>query len=369
MRLYFTFFLFTTTFLFSQSKLKVYSSDNQKPIKGAKVYCNDKLLGHTDENGLLNFTTKCTKVDVEANQFIGDEVVVDKTMEIALDKESSKTRDIEAVTLTNQSDPRALAILDKVFRSFKDNSPNALDSYSYKSYEKMSFDLDQDSINDYSQFIASRKDSLSKLSNRALPTKEKEKKDSIEGEKAMSVFAESKMFLWERATQFLYSKKFGEKINVLDNRISGLQEPIYEMITLRSNRNKVPREVLPENHSLYRYFLTDSITIDGRENYVIRFRQVDYKTPVNKRKYNGYLYIDKATYAIKKIESNSKIKSDGSITSIWIPINNKWFLKSENLKIRMGSSTFSTVAKKNNETTEEKKSVWTRLKNSETMLI
>lgn len=355
MRLYFTFFLFTTTFLFSQSKLKVYSSDNQKPIKGAKVYCNDKLLGHTDENGLLNFTTKCTKVDVEANQFIGDEVLVDKTMEIALDKESSKTRDIEAVTLTNESDPRALAILNKVFRSFKDNSPNALDSYSYKSYEKMSFDLDQDSINDYSQFIASRKDSLSKLSNRALPTKEKEKKDSIEGEKAMSVFAESKMFLWERATQFLYSKKFGEKINVLDNRISGLQEPIYEMITLRSNRNKVPREVLPENHSLYRYFLTDSITIDGRENYVIRFRQVDYKTPVNKRKYNGYLYIDKATYAIKKIESNSKIKSDGSITSIWIPINNKWFLKSENLKIRMGSSTFSTVAKKNNETTEEKK--------------
>ena len=355
MRLYFTFFLFTTTFLFSQSKLKVYSSDNQKPIKGAKVYCNDKLLGHTDENGLLNFTTKCTKVDVEANQFIGDEVVVDKTMEIALDKESSKTRDIEAVTLTNESDPRALAILNKVFRSFKDNSPNALDSYSYKSYEKMSFDLDQDSINDYSQFIAARKDSLSKLSNRALPTKEKEKKDSIEGEKAMSVFAESKMFLWERATQFLYSKKFGEKINVLDNRISGLQEPIYEMITLRSNRNKVPREVLPENHSLYRYFLTDSITIDGRENYVIRFRQVDYKTPVNKRKYNGYLYIDKATYAIKKIESNSKIKSDGSITSIWIPINNKWFLKSENLKIRMGSSTFSTVAKKNNETTEEKK--------------
>ena len=168
MRLYFTFFLFTTTFLFSQSKLKVYSSDNQKPIKGAKVYCNDKLLGHTDENGLINFTTKCTKVDVEANQFIGDEVVVDKTMEIALDKESSKTRDIEAVTLTNQSDPRALAILDKVFRSFKDNSPNALDSYSYKSYEKMSFDLDQDSINDYSQFIASRKDSLSKLSSLSL---------------------------------------------------------------------------------------------------------------------------------------------------------------------------------------------------------
>ena len=355
MRLYFTFFLFTTTFLFSQSKLKVYSSDNQKPIKGAKVYCNDKLLGHTDENGLLNFTTKCTKVDVEANQFIGDEVLVDKTMEIALDKESSKTRDIEAVTLTNESDPRALAILNKVFRSFKDNSPNALDSYSYKSYEKMSFDLDEDSIQDYTRFYNARQDSLSRVANRKLPKKEKEIKDSIEGEQMMGVARDSKLFLWERAMQFLYSKKYGEKTNILDNRISGLKNPVYEMLALRSNRDKIPREILPENRSLYRYFLTDSIEIDGRDNFVIRFRQVDYKVPVNRRKYNGYLYIDKETYAIKKIESNSKIKSDGSITSIWIPINNKWFLKSENLKIRMGSSTFSTVAKKNNETTEEKK--------------
>ena len=355
MRLYFTFFLFTTTFLFSQSKLKVYSSDNQKPIKGAKVYCNDKLLGHTDENGLLNFTTKCTKVDVEANQFIGDEVLVDKTMEIALDKESSKTRDIEAVTLTNQSDPRALAILNKVFRSFKDNSPNALDSYSYKSYEKMSFDVDEDSIQDYTRFYNARQDSLSRVANRKLPKKEKEIKDSIEGEQMMGVARDSKLFLWERAMQFLYSKKYGEKTNILDNRISGLKNPVYEMLALRSNRDKIPREILPENRSLYRYFLTDSIEIDGRDNFVIRFRQVDYKVPVNRRKYNGYLYIDKETYAIKKIESNSKIKSDGSITSIWIPINNKWFLKSENLKIRMGSSTFSTVAKKNNETTEEKK--------------
>lgn len=355
MRLYFTFFLFTTTFLFSQSKLKVYSSDNQKPIKGAKVYCNDKLLGHTDENGLLNFTTKCTKVDVEANQFIGDEVLVDKTMEIALDKESSKTRDIEAVTLTNESDPRALAILNKVFRSFKDNSPNALDSYSYKSYEKMSFDVDEDSIQDYTRFYNARQDSLSRVANRKLPKKEKEIKDSIEGEQMMGVARDSKLFLWERAMQFLYSKKYGEKTNILDNRISGLKNPVYEMLALRSNRDKIPREILPENRSLYRYFLTDSIEIDGRDNFVIRFRQVDYKVPVNRRKYNGYLYIDKETYAIKKIESNSKVKTDGTITSVWIPINNKWFLKTENLKIKMGVSEFSTVEKKDNETAEEKK--------------
>ncbi|MPS72909.1 MAG: hypothetical protein E2590_07090 [Chryseobacterium sp.] len=348
-------FLFYTSLFFSQSTLTVYRSDNQKPIKGAKVYCNDKLLGQTNDKGIVTFTTKCAKVDVEIDNYIGDEVVVDKVMEIGLDRENIKASEIKGVVLSNQSDPRALAIIDKVFKSFKNNSPNSLDSYSYKSYEKMSFDVDEDSINDYTRFYNARQDSLSRVANRKLPKKEKEIKDSIEGEQMMGIARDSKLFLWERAMQFLYSKKYGEKTNILDNRISGLKNPVYEMLALRSNRDKVPREILPENRSLYRYFLTDSIEIDGRENFVIRFRQVDYKVPVNRRKYNGYLYIDKETYAIKKIESNSKVKTDGTITSVWIPINNKWFLKTENLKIKMGVSEFSTVEKKENETAEEKK--------------
>lgn len=348
-------FLFCFSIVFSQSTLSVYRADNHKPIKGAKVYCNNQYITETDEKGVAAFTTKCSKVDVEINGFIGDEVVVDKIMELELDRENAKTHEIEGVTLSNESDPRALAIIDKVFRRFKDNSPNALDSYSYKSYEKMSYDVDEDSIREYRRFIDAREDSLSKLPNREFSQRDKKKKDSIEGEQMMSIIKDSKMFLWERAMQFLYSKKYGEKVNILDNRISGLKNPVYEMLALRSNRDKIPREILPENRSLYRYFLTDSIEIDGRDNFVIRFRQVDYKVPVNRRKYNGYLYIDKETYAIKKIESNSKVRTDGSITSVWIPIQNKWFLKTENLKIKMGSSEFSTVKKKDNETAEEKK--------------
>ena len=159
----------------------------------------------------------------------------------------------------------------------------------------------------------------------------------------------SKLFLWERASEFLYSKKYGEKINILDNRVAGLKEPIYEMMTLRSNRNRVPREIREENRTLYRFFLTDTIEIEGRQNYVIRFRQVDYKQPINMRKFNGYLYVDTETFGLKKIESNSKKKSEGTITSIWKPIDNKWFLSKENLKIKMGSTVFG------NTKTDEKK--------------
>ena len=156
------------------------------------------------------------------------------------------------------------------------------------------------------------------------------KKDSIESVHVMKLMTTSKLFLWERASEYLYSKKYGEKINILDNRVAGLKQPVYEMLALRSNRNRIPREIREENRSLYRYFLTDSIDIEGRKNFVIRFRQADYKNPIQKRKFNGYIYVDSETYGLKKIVSNSKKKSEGSITSIWKPIDNKWFLVKEN---------------------------------------
>lgn len=367
--LYLLLFSISFSLLYSQSTLTVTRSDNQKPIKGATVSCNGRILGRTNDKGITTFKTKCPKVDVEIDNYIGDEVVVDKVMELALDRDNIKSTQIEGVVLTNQTDPRALAIIDKTFKRFKENSPNALDSYSYKSYEKMSFDLDEDSIKDYSRFVEARKDSLSRATNRLLPKKEKDKKDSIEGEQMMSVAKDSKLFLWERAMEFLYSKKYGEKVNILDNRISGLKNPVYEMLALRSNRDKIPREILPENRSLYRYFLTDSIEIEGRMNYVIRFRQVDYKVPINRRKYNGYLYIDKDSYAIKKIESNSKVKSDGNITSIWVPINDKWFLKQKTSRSKWVFQNLKLFRKRTMKLPKRKRQDSKVSKNSGTMLI
>jgi hypothetical protein len=213
--------------------------------------------------------------------------VVDKIMEVALSKTDPKTQSIEGVIIADKSDPRALAILKKVNDNYKTNSPKSLDSYSFKSYEKISFDLDEDSIQLYNQSLDKMIDSLKTLP-KPVQTAE-QKKDSLETESVMKLAGQSKLFLWERASEFLFSKKYGEKVNILDNRISGLQQPVYELLSLRSNRNQVPREIREENRALYRFFLTDSITIDGRKNYVIRFRQADFKKPVQRRKFNGYL--------------------------------------------------------------------------------
>ena len=331
-------YLFILVPLSGQSRITVLKTGERTPIPNATITCKGIILAKTNAEGIAHFKTKCKKVDVKAVGFYEDEAVVDKVIEIALSTADPKTQSIEGVIISDKSDPRALAILTKVNNLFKDNSPNSLESYSFKSYEKISLDFDEDSIKNYNQFLDHRLDSLKLLPQHKQSAEQK--KDSVESVNVMKLMTTSKLFLWERASEYLYSSKYGEKINILDNRVAGLKEPVYEMMALRSNRNKIPKEIQKENRTLYRYFLTDSIEIEGRKNYVIRFRQADYKNTIQKRKYNGYIYVDAETYGLKKIESNSKKKSEGSITSTWKPIDNKWFLLKENFKIKMGSTVF-----------------------------
>ena len=127
--------LFTT--VFSQSKLTVLQAGSESPIFNATVYCGKNVVGKTNSQGVLEFKTKCKKVDVKATGFYEGDVVVDKVMEISLTKVDPKAHSIETVMINDKSDPRALEILQKVNDNFKNNSPQSLDSYAFKSYEKI----------------------------------------------------------------------------------------------------------------------------------------------------------------------------------------------------------------------------------------
>ncbi|WP_284461077.1 hypothetical protein [Chryseobacterium sp.] len=311
---------------YSQLKIKIVDDTNQKPVPSAKISCGDKILGYTNAQGVLEFKSTCKSIDIEAESYQKETATVESSMEISLIKKTAKTTSIDAVVIEDKSDPRALEILKKVNKLFYENSPKSLGSYSYKSYEKISLDIDEDSISQFQEYF-----------NDLNMFKKKREKDSLNNISARKIFAKSKLFLWERAQEFLYSKKYGEKINILDNRISGLKQPIYEMIALQqSNRDVVPEQIKQENRGLYRFYLSDTVELDGRKNFVIRFREVNYKNLDRKRKYNGAIYVDTETYGVKKIENFSKNKNDGIITSTWVFYNNKWFLAHEKTKLKMG---------------------------------
>ncbi|AQX07645.1 hypothetical protein [Elizabethkingia ursingii] len=251
---------------------------------------------------------------------------------------STSYKNIKEIVLSNRSNPRALAILAKANRNFKQNSPKNQDSYSFKAYSKFSVDFDKDSIANYQNYVARRIDSLKLLGDNPEFSKRK-RKDSIEDISYKDMLTTSKMFLWERAMEYKYNKEQGEHIDILDNKVSGLKRPLYDAIALRSNIGQIPDEIQKENWTLYRYYLTDSILLNGRETYVIGFRKTNI-TFSRKRKYSGYIYIDKENYAVAKIEDHGKDKTDLEHISIWKPINNSWFLEKEYMKSRIGSIPF-----------------------------
>ena len=117
---------------FAQSRITVLSAGERTPISNATISCDKKILGKTNANGTLQFKTKCTKVDVKASGFYEDEAVVDVVMEKTLFKVDPKVQSIEGVVIADKSDPRALAILQKVNDEYKNNSPVALKFFLWK---------------------------------------------------------------------------------------------------------------------------------------------------------------------------------------------------------------------------------------------
>ncbi len=353
-------FLFFFTLYFSQNQLQVLNYNNQKPVSNASVFCDDQLIGKTDHNGHLSFKTKCKKVEVLANNFEHQEAEVQKVMKISLQPSSEKSSNIDRITITDKSDSKALKILDELNKRYKDNAPNSLDAYQFKSYSKISLDVDKDSIDVYKSFLAKREDSLASANKRTFKQKDKEKKDSLLGEDFIKATKDSQFFIWEKASEHYFSKKFGDKTNIIDSRMSGFPNPIYELMAVNvSYLNRIPRQVKPENRKLFRYYLNDTINIDGRKTYVIKFKEVTDKTKQNPRKFNGKIYVDADTYALKKLETTSKKQNEGNVTVIWKPINNKWFLESENLKAKMGSQSFE-IAKKDSIKPAEKQKFKTK---------
>ncbi len=341
-----TLFLFSAVFIFGQTQLKVINKSNKQPIHNAAVYCDDELLGKTDFNGNLSLKTKCKKVEILASNYEDVSVDVKKSMEVSMQPLSEKMDNIDKVIISDKSDPKALRILDEVNKRAKENSPKSLDSYNFKSYSKFSIDVDKDSIDTYKNFLAVRKDSLSKVDKKDFKQKDKDKKDSLLAEDFISASEESQMFLWEKATEYKYSKNFGEKTNIIDNRMSGFKNPIYEALAINiSNLDRIPRQLRPENRKLFNFYLSDTVQLDGRKTYLIKFKEITDKKKQNPRKFNGKIYIDSETYALKKFESINKKQNEGNIVSVWKPINGKWFLDSEDIKLKMGDQSFDTSKK------------------------
>lgn len=332
-RIYFIFSLLVSSWAFSQSQLH-FAKELHIDLSKVSLWCEGKKLETQATIHGLEFQTSCSEIRVQIEGYEDQVLKVEEQMQSELSLDPLKEAKIESVVIKDQSDPKALELLNKVREHYKQNSPYSLDMFRYRSYEKISLDLDKDSLLLYQKELSAKRDTISLEAE--LKAKGKEKKSPWTVEEMQQIARDSKGFLWERVLEYRHSKTLGEKTLVLDNRISGFSEPLYRLLAIRSDRSLMPKVLQGKNRNLYRFFLTDTLFYQGRETYEISFREIRKSKVTSSPKYNGRILIDAQSYGVRQIERESSSQSKRTLVSSWKLLQGKWFPNKEDVEIKIG---------------------------------
>lgn len=262
------------------------------------IFLNSKIGATTDIEGNYLIETYYATDSLQA-RFVGYKPMnkgvkqdVDQTINFAL-----KSGDIQlkTVEITFQGNP-AHDILKRVKRNKAANNREKYDYYKYEVYNKVEFDLnnitedfknkkmfrkfqfvfdyvDTTGAKDYLPMFMT--ESLSDFYYRRDPKSEKE---FIKASKVSGTSNES-------ITQFMGDMY--QKVNIYDNYISVFGRSFVSPIA-------------DFGLSYYRYYLVDSLTVDGRYCYQIDFVPKQKQEPV----FTGTMWINDTTYAVKKVEAS-----------------------------------------------------------------
>ena len=141
-------------------------------------------------------------------------------------------------------------------------------------------------------------------------TKDKEKKDSLLGRRFRKCNQGKVSFSLGKSYRTSIFSKIRRQNQYFRQQNVWFPNPIYEALALNiSYLNRIPRQLSPENRNIYRYYLSDTIEIDNRKTYVIKFKEITNK--LNKILENTmvkFTLMQKIMFK-KKLETNSKNKT------------------------------------------------------------
>ena len=273
------------------------------------LFKNSKVGTSTDINGKFRIETYYPTDSLQAS-FIGYKTIAKKVrrdeQQVINFKLESGSVAVDEVVVTYNGNP-AHEILERVYNYKEVNNREKYDAYQYEVYNKVEFDLNnitedfknRKMFNKF-QFIFDFVDSTS-AEKKYLPMfmtesvsdfyYRRDPKSEKEYIKASQVSGTSN----ESITQFLGDMY--QNVNIYENYISVLGKSFVSPI---ANFGK----------TFYRYYLVDSLVIDGSYCYQIDFTPRQNQEPV----FSGTMWINDTTYAIKQVEA--KINQDANINFI-----------------------------------------------------
>ncbi|MCG9792182.1 DUF5686 family protein [Flavobacterium algicola] len=340
MKYFYFFLLFTSLTLQAQVRISgvVKNAETSKGLPFATITFDTNHKTITDVDGKFAVTIPTSNPVFEAS-YIGyttTQHIITGSVSYYLVNLLPKTTALEEV-LSNNINPATL-IIKKAIASKEANNPKVkLNSFEFKSYNKLLVSAHPDSI-------VGKLDSIFIQKRRGLIF---QKVDSTKF-KFKEVIDKHHLFLTEKVSNFQY-KDNALKETILGTKMAGLKQPIYEIIGF----NLQSFSVYDERYELfetkyssplsknalkeYSYKLLDTLEIEGRMTYMVHFK--------NKKKskaagLEGILYIDKSSAAVAKAVMRIKgvLDISGTHEFEYVPQEKMWFPISKKFRIVKGKN-------------------------------
>ena len=338
MKLFCLLSLFFTLTIQAQFQINgIVTDSNNKPLPFATITTSDNINTITDVDGKFIF-----KPSANASSFSVSYIGFQTKIIAITDKRyyliplSQKTDDLKEVVISNENP--ALTIIKKVIENKNKNNPQKkLNTFEYKSYNKLIVTANPDSIDGRIDSTAAYKDFNKKRINI----------DSSDY-KFKEIISKQHLFQTEKVSQY----QFGNnklKETILGTKMAGFKNPIYEVIafnlqsiSIYDNKyelfeTKYENPISNSAPANYNYKILDTVNIKGRETYMIYFKNK------HKRKSSGLegvLYIDQENFAIAK--AVMRIKGVLDISGIhefeYVPNEKIWFQSNTTFKIVKGKN-------------------------------
>ncbi|RKS99229.1 DUF5686 family protein [Flavobacterium sp. 123] len=327
--------LFTVT-LQAQFQINgiVKDSSTSKPLPFASISTNDGTNTVSDVDGKFSISTS-----INTNSFTVSYIGFEKSaIQIEKNKKyyavvlSQNTNNLNEIFISRENP--ALAIIRKTIAAKDGNNPQKkLSSFEFKTYNKLVVTANPDSINGRIDSIFIGK-SISKIDSSDYKFKE--------------IVKQQHLFQTEKVSQFQF-KNSKLKETILATKMAGFKQPVYEIISFNLQsfsiydssyelfETKYNSPIANDALKDYNYKLLDSVVVDGRNTYMIYFK--------NKKKskaagLEGVLYIDQKNMAIAK--AVMRIKGVLDISGIhefkYIPEEDLWFPSDKTFKIVKGKN-------------------------------
>lgn len=339
MKLFCLFTLFFTLTLQAQFQINgIVKDSGNKPLPFATITTSENNNTITDVDGkfILSTNVKITSFTVSYIGFQTKVIPVQDNKKFYPVSLKQKTDDLKEVIVSNENP--AFAIIRKVIANKSINNPQKkLNSFEYKTYNKLIVTANPDSINGRIDSSASYKDL-------------KKNRINIDSSdyKFKEVISKQHLFQTEKISQYQFANK-KLKETILGTKMAGFKQPVYEIIAFNLQsisiydskyelfETKYNNPVSDDALKDYNYKLLDTAAIKGRNTFMIYFKNKQKRKAAG---LEGVLYIDQENFAIAK--AVMRIKGVLDISGIhefeYVPQEKIWFPSNTTFKIVKGKN-------------------------------